>query len=38
LANNTSSFAVMSITELNAEMGRLGRLRAKGYKVEPPLE
>lgn len=38
LANNTSSFAVMSITELNAEMGRLGRLRAKGYKVEPPQE
>jgi hypothetical protein len=38
LINNESSFAVLSITELNAEMGRLGRLRAKGYKVEPPVE
>jgi hypothetical protein len=38
LLKNQSSFAVLSITELNAEMGRLGRLRAKGYKVEPPLE
>ena len=38
LAHNESTFAVLSITELNAEDGRLGRLRAKGYKVEAPLE
>ena len=38
LANNESSFAVLSITELNATDGRLGRLRAKGYKIEAPLE
>jgi hypothetical protein len=38
LANNASTFAVLSIPELNAKDGRLDRLRAKGYKVEVPLE
>lgn len=38
LASNTSTFAVLSITELNAEGGRLSRLREKGYTVEAPLE
>jgi uncharacterized protein YbaP (TraB family) len=38
LTNNTTTFAVLSITELNATGGRLAKLREKGYKVEPPLE
>jgi uncharacterized protein YbaP (TraB family) len=38
LANNTSTFAVLSIAEMNAKDGRLARLRARGYTVEVPLE
>lgn len=36
LATNTSTFAILPITELVAEDGLLSRLKAKGYEVREP--
>ena len=36
LANNTTSFAVMSVGELVRADGRLAKLKEKGYSVDPP--